>query len=68
MAMNTQELRANEATNEDYLIGYFAKHANAECEHGRIARRFDDVIFTISISLVLFLIASVIAIAIYTVT
>jgi ABC-type dipeptide/oligopeptide/nickel transport system permease subunit len=75
MAMNIQEFRTNEASNENHLIGDFAKHANAECEHvlgterhGRIARRFDDVIFTISISLVLFLIASVIAIAFYTVT
>jgi hypothetical protein len=75
MAMNIQELRANEASNENHLIGDFAKHANAECEHvldtlqyDRIARRFDDVTFTISISLVLFLIASVIAIAFYTVT
>jgi hypothetical protein len=37
-------------------------------QHSRIARRFDDVIFTLSISLVLFLIAAVIAIAFYTVT
>jgi hypothetical protein len=75
MAMNIQELRTNEASNENHLIGDFAKHANAECEHvldteqyGRIACRFDDVIFAISISCVLFLIASVIAIAFYTVT
>jgi hypothetical protein len=75
MAMNIQELRTNEASNENHLIGDFANHANAECEHvldtehhSRIACRFDDVIFTISISLVLFLIASVIAIAFYTVT
>jgi lipopolysaccharide/colanic/teichoic acid biosynthesis glycosyltransferase len=69
MAMNIQELRTNEASNENHLIGDFAKHANAEWkQHSRIACRFDDVIFTISISLVLFLIASVIAIAFYTVT
>lgn len=73
--MNIQELGTNEAGNEKHLIGDYARLANAECEHvldterySRIARRFDDVIFTISISLVLFLIASVIAIAFYTVT
>jgi hypothetical protein len=75
MAMNIQELRTNEASTENHLMGDFARHANAEYEHvldteqyGRITCRFDDVIFAISVSLVLFLIASVIAIAFYTVT
>ena len=73
--MNIQEFRMNEASTENHLIGDFARHANAECEHvldaeryGRITCRFDDFIFAISVSLVLFLIASVIAIAFYTVT
>jgi hypothetical protein len=75
MAMNIQELRTNEASNENHLIGDFVKDANAEYGHvldteqyGGIAGRFEGVIFAISISLVLFLIASVIAIAFYTVT
>jgi hypothetical protein len=47
MAVNIQELRTNEASNENHLSGDFAKHASAECEHvldteqqSRIACRF----------------------------
>jgi hypothetical protein len=47
MAVNIQELRTNEASNENHLSGDFAKHANAECkhvldteQHSRIACRF----------------------------
>ena len=65
----------NDASIEKYLITGFVKDVMSESQrgcdieqNGRIARRFDDVIFGISISLVLFLIASVIAIALYTVT
>jgi hypothetical protein len=60
----------------NYLIANSAKNINAECKHvfdaeryGSIARRqFDNVAFGLSISMMLFLIASVIAIAFYTVT
>ena len=62
--MNIQELRTNEASNEHHLMTDFAKGVNCESKRGfDTARRFDDVIFGISISMVLFLIASVIAIA-----
>jgi len=58
------------------LIANSAKNVNAEYMHvvdaeryeSMARRHFDDVAFGISISIMLFLIASVIAIAFYTVT
>jgi hypothetical protein len=72
--MNIQQLRTNETGKANHLIVDFANDVNAECQHvvrtgrhGSIARRhFDDVIFGLSIFMMLFLIASVIAIAFYT--
>jgi hypothetical protein len=73
--MNIQQLMTNETRKANHLIVDFAKDVNAECQHavhteqhGSIARRhFDDVIFGFSIFMMLFLIASVIATAFYTV-
>jgi hypothetical protein len=74
VAMNMEELRTNEVA-ENHLIGDFADHAIDEGQYALdteqyawIACRFDDVMYAISVSSVLFLIASVIAIAVYTVT
>ena len=74
--MNVQQLRTNETSKADHHIADFAKDVNAESKrvvdtgkYGLIVRRYlDDVIFGISIFMVLFLIASVIAIGFYTVT
>ena len=74
--MNIQLLRTNETSKATHLIADFAKDVGVECkrvvdteQYGWIARRhFDDVIFGISIFMVLFLIVSVIAVAFYTVT
>jgi hypothetical protein len=74
--MNIQQLRTNETSKANHLIDDFANDVNAESmrvcdteQYGWIApRHFDGVIFGISILMVLFLIASVIAIAFYTVT
>ena len=74
--MNLQQLRTNTVSNVNPLIANSAKNVNAEYKHGvdterygSIARRhFDDVAFGLSISMMLFLIAFVIAIAFYTVT
>jgi hypothetical protein len=73
--MNIQQLRTNETSKANHLIVDFAKDVNAEYQHvvhteqhGSIARHhFDDVIFGLSIFMMLFLIASVIATAFYTV-
>jgi hypothetical protein len=73
--MDIPRLRTNETIKANHLIADFAKNVNAECQHvgdkeqyGSIARRhFDDVTFGLSIFLMLFLIASVIATAFYTV-
>jgi hypothetical protein len=72
--MNIQLLRKNETSKTTHLIADFDKDVGVECkrvvdteQYGWIARRhFDDVIF--GISMVLFLIVSVIAVAFYTVT
>jgi hypothetical protein len=72
--MNIQQLRTNE-TSKANRIADFAKDVNAECQHvvhteqyGTIAHRhFDDVTFGLSIFILLFLMASVIAAACYTV-
>jgi hypothetical protein len=74
--MNIQELRTNEASIENHPITDVVNDVNAESkrvfdteQYGWIApRHFDGVIFGISILMVLFLIASVIAIAVYSVT
>ena len=71
--MNIGQLRTNETSKANQLIADFAE--NAECQHvvhteqyESIAhRQFDDVTFGLSIFMMLFLIASVIATAIYTV-
>jgi hypothetical protein len=73
--MNIQQLRTNETSKANHLIADFAKDVNAECQHvvqteqyGSIARRhLDDVTFWLSIFIMLFLMASVIAAAFYTV-
>jgi hypothetical protein len=72
--MNIQQLRATEICKANHLIADFDKDVNADCGSGVdtekycwIRRRFEDVIFGISIFMVLFLLASVIAIAFYTV-
>ena len=73
--MNIRQLRTNETGKANHLIADFAKDVNAECQHvvhterhGSIARRhFDDVIFGLSIFMMLFLMAAVIATAFYTV-
>jgi hypothetical protein len=74
--MNILKPRTNETSKANHLIADFDNDVNAESkrvfdaeQYGWIARRpFDDVIFGISILMVLFLIASVIAVAFYTVT
>jgi hypothetical protein len=74
--MNIQLLRTNETSKATHLIADFAKDVGVECKrvvdtehYGWIARRhFDDVIFGITIFMVLFLIVSVITVALYTVT
>ena len=71
--MSIRQLRTNETSKANHLIADFAKDVNAECQHvvhteqyGAIApRHFDDVTFGLSIFMMLFLIASVIAIAFY---
>jgi hypothetical protein len=73
--MNIQQLRTNETSKANHLIAAFAKDVNAECQHlvhteqyGSIGRRhFADVTFGLSIFMMLFLMASVIAIAFYSV-
>ena len=74
--MNIRHFRTNEISKANHLIADFANDVNAESK--RVGdteksalighRHFDDVICGISIFTVLFLIASVIAIAFYTVT
>ena len=72
--MNIRQLRTNETSKANHLIADFARDVNAgqhvvhtQC-YGSIARRhFDDFTFGLSIFMMLFLIASVIATAIYTV-
>lgn len=74
--MNIRQLRTNETSKANRLIADFAKDVTAEFKrvvdtekYGSIGHRhFDNVICGISIFTVLFLIASVIAIAFYTVT
>jgi hypothetical protein len=74
--MNVQQLRTNETSKANPLIDDFADDVNAESrrvfdteQYGWIApRHFDSVIFGISITMVLFLIACFIAIAFYTIT
>jgi hypothetical protein len=73
--MNIQQLRTNETSKANHLRADFAKDVNAKCQdvvhteqYGAIARRhFDDVTFGLSIFMMLFLMASVIATAFYTV-
>jgi hypothetical protein len=72
--MNIQQLRTNETSKTNHLIADFGKDVNAGQhvvhaeQYGSIARRhFDDFTFGLSIFMMLFLIASVIATAIYTV-
>ena len=73
--MKIRQLRTNETSKANHLIANFAKDVNVECQHvgdteqyGSIERRyFDDFTFGLSIFMMLFLIASVIATAIYTV-
>ena len=72
--MNIEQLRTNEISNANHPMADFANDVNAECKllvdtekYGWLRRRFDDVLFGLSIVMVLFLIASVIAIAFYTV-
>jgi hypothetical protein len=72
--MNMQ-LRTDETSKASHLIANFAKAVNAEGEHvaeteqyGLMARcHFDEAAFVLSIFMMLFLIASVLAIALYTV-
>jgi hypothetical protein len=74
--MNIRQLRTNETSKANPLIDDFADDVNAESrrvfdteQYGWIAPRdFDSVIFGISITMVLFLIACFIAIAFYTIT
>jgi type IV secretory pathway component VirB8 len=73
--MNIQELETNEISRANHLIANFAKDVIAESKravdtekYGWMRRCLDDVIFWVSIFVVLFLVASVIAIAFYTVT
>jgi hypothetical protein len=73
--MSIEQLRTNETSKANHLIADFAKDVNAECQHvvhteqyGSIARRhFEDVTFGLSILMMLFLMGSVIAIAIYSI-
>ena len=74
--MSIEQLRTNVTSEENDLIVSFAKDVTTDCKHvvdteqwGLITRRyFGDLIFGFSIFMMLFLIASVIAIAFYTVT
>ena len=73
--LNIQQLRTDETSKASHLIADFAKAVNAEGKHvveteqyGLMARRhFDAAAFVLSIFMMLFLIASVLAIALYTV-
>ena len=73
--MKIRQHRTNEASNANRLTADFAKDGNAECrnvvdteQYGAIRRRyFEDVTFGLSIFMMLFLMASVIATAFYTV-
>jgi hypothetical protein len=73
--MNIRQLRTNERGKANHLIADFAKDVNVQPKsvvdtekYGSIGRRhFDDVTFGLSIFMMLFLIASVIATAFYTV-
>jgi len=74
--MNIQQLRTDETSKASHLIADFARAVNAEGKHvveteqqyGLMARRhFDAAAFVLSIFMMLFLIASVLAIALYTV-
>jgi hypothetical protein len=73
--MNIQRLKTDETSKASLLIADFARAVNAEGKHvveteqyGLTARRhFDDAAFVLSIFMMLFLIASVLAIALYTV-
>jgi hypothetical protein len=74
--MKIQLISNNYTINTTHLLADFDKDVGVECkrvvdteQYGWIAlRHFDDVIFGISIFMVLFLIVSVIAVAFYTVT
>jgi hypothetical protein len=73
--MKIRQHRTNEASNANRLTADFAKDGNAVCrnvgdteQYGAIRRRyFEDVTFGLSIFMMLFLMASVIATAFYTV-
>lgn len=73
--MNIQQLRTDETSKAGHLLADLAKAVNAEGKHvveteqyGLMAgRHFDDAAFVLSIFMMLFLIASVLAIALYTV-
>jgi hypothetical protein len=73
--MSIRQLRTNETNRANQLISDFAKEVNVQPKrvvaaekYGSIARRhFDDVAFGFSIFMMLFLIASVLATAFYTV-
>ena len=74
--MNIRQLRTIETNDANNVVAEFAKDVNAERQHmgdteqfGLLARRhFDDATFGLSILMMLFLIASVIATAFYTVS
>ena len=74
--MNIQQLRTDETSKPNHLISDFARDVNVEGKHvvnteqyGAMARRhFDDVAFGLSLFIMLFLIASVVAITAYTVS
>lgn len=73
--MNILQHKGNETSKANHLIADGVHDVNTESmdvfdteEYGWIASRSDDVAFGISILMVLFLIASVMAIAFYTVT
>lgn len=73
--MNIQQLRTNETGKASHFIAEFAEAVNAEDKHiveteqyALMARpHFDNAAFVLSIFMMLFLIASVLAIALYTV-
>jgi hypothetical protein len=72
--MNIQQLRTDQTSKASHLTAAFAKDVNAEGKHiaateqyPSIARRyFDDITFGLSLFMMLFLLASVLAIAVYT--
>jgi hypothetical protein len=74
MAMNIRKLTTDETGKASHLKAAFAEDVNADGKHGvdrkqsaSIARRYlDDVDFGLSLFMMLFLIASVLAIAVYT--